>query len=218
MQRHEARRPDGIPAVELEGFRLRKRIAGPAGRSERPGPAQSSAGKNGRLKKGEHAGARRTPTRSNRKQLGGNGANQIEAPKLPAPSTLKAAELLYFKGLLLAKRREILGDVDNMEREALRKNRLDASGDLSMMPIHMADIGTDNYEQEFTIGLIAGERETLKEIDEALGRIASGTYGMCLGTQQPIPRARLRAKPWARYCIEYKMAQEARLRGRNGRY
>jgi DnaK suppressor protein len=137
-------------------------------------------------------------------------------PKQAPKSTLKSAELEYFRGLLIEKRRELLGDVDNMEREALRKNRFDASGDLSMMPIHMADIGTDNYEQEFTIGLIAGERETMKEIDEALARIADGTYGMCLGTHEPIPKARLRAKPWARYCIEYKRAQEEQSRRRNG--
>lgn len=110
--------------------------------------------------------------------------------------------------LLLQKRRELLGAVDNMENEALRKSRSDASGDLSMMPIHMADIGTDNYEQEFTIGLIANERETLKEIDSALQRITDGTYGMCLGTHQAIAKPRLKAKPWAKYCIEYKRAQE----------
>lgn len=95
-----------------------------------------------------------------------------------------------------------------MEDEALRKTRSESTGDLSLMPIHMADIGTDNYEQEFTLGLIANEREMLKEIDEALDRIASGTYGVCQATQKPISKARLKIKPWARYCLEYKRSQE----------
>jgi RNA polymerase-binding transcription factor DksA len=72
----------------------------------------------------------------------------------------------------------------------------------------MADIGTDNYEQEFTIGLIAGERETLKDIDAAIERIDQKTYGICLATHKPISKARLNAKPWANYCLEYKRAQE----------
>ncbi len=108
-----------------------------------------------------------------------------------------------FKQLLLEKRLEIVGDVNEMHDEALKKSRLDASGDLSSMPIHMADIGTDNYEQEFALGLKDSERKLLKEIDDALGRIEKGSYGICEGTGKPISKSRLEAKPWARYCVEY---------------
>ncbi len=135
-------------------------------------------------------------------------------PKPIPPSRLTPAELDAFRELLLSIRRQLVGNMDSMEGEALRKNRTDASGDLSLMPIHMADIGTDNYEQEFTIGLVQNERETIKEIDAALQRIADGTYGVCLGTHKPIPKARLRAKPWARYCIEYRRAEEQKQRRR----
>lgn len=116
---------------------------------------------------------------------------------------LTAADRKYFRELLLEKRREILKNVNEFEDEALRKSRLDASGDLSCMPIHMADIGTDNYEQEFALGLMDGERRLLREIDEALGRIENKTYGTCEGTGKPIARARLEAQPWARYCVEH---------------
>jgi RNA polymerase-binding protein DksA len=108
-----------------------------------------------------------------------------------------------FKKSLLEKRREILRNVTEFEDEALRKSRVDASGDLSSMPIHMADLGTDNYEQEFALGLMDSERKLLKEIDEALQRIEEGTYGVCEGTGKPIRKARLKARPWARYCVEY---------------
>lgn len=90
-----------------------------------------------------------------------------------------------------------------MENEALKKSRLDAAGDLSSMPIHMADIGTDNYEQEFALGLLDSERKLLQEITDALQRIEEGKYGTCEGTKKPIPKARLEASPWARYCVEY---------------
>lgn len=116
---------------------------------------------------------------------------------------LTSADTEHFKQLLLEKRREILRNVNEFEDEALKKSRLDASGDLSSMPIHMADIGTDNYEQEFALGLMDSERKLLREIDNSLGRIEEGTYGICEGTGKPIPKARLEAQPWARYCVEY---------------
>ena len=75
----------------------------------------------------------------------------------------------------------------------------------------MADIGSDNWEQEFTLDLLTAERDLVREIDGALERINNGTYGICLGTNKPINRSRLKAKPWAKYCIEY--ARELELRG-----
>ncbi|MBW8034558.1 MAG: hypothetical protein FVQ79_02525 [Planctomycetes bacterium] len=80
---------------------------------------------------------------------------------------------------------------------------MDDAGDLSSMPIHMADMGTDNFEQEFALGLMDSERKLLEEINDALGRIVDGVYGICSGTGKDIRKARLEANPWARYCIEY---------------
>ena len=116
---------------------------------------------------------------------------------------LANANAKHFKELLLEKRREILKNVSEFEDEALRKSRLDATGDLSSMPIHMADLGTDNYEQEFALGLMDSERKLLREIDNALGRLEKKTYGICEATGKPISKARLEAQPWARYCVEH---------------
>ena len=116
---------------------------------------------------------------------------------------LTKTDIERFEQMLLEKRREILVNVNEMKDEALKKSRLDASGDLSSMPIHMADIGTDNYEQEFALGLMDSERKLLGEIDNALQRIEQRTYGICEGTGKPISKARLEAQPWARYCVEY---------------
>jgi DnaK suppressor protein len=121
----------------------------------------------------------------------------------PKPKTvLSEEELAHFRRLLLEKRAEIIGDVSSMETDTLKKSR-DAGGELSNMPIHMADLGTDNYEQEFALGLLDSERKILHEINDALIRIDEGTYGICEGTGEPIPKARLEASPWARYSVKY---------------
>jgi len=125
---------------------------------------------------------------------------------------LTAADIERFKQALLEKRVEIVGSVNEMYDEALKRSRLDATGDLSSMPTHMADIGTDNYEQEFALGLMDSERKLLREIDDALERIENGVYGKCEGTGKPINKARLEAKPWARYDVEYARMLENGLR------
>jgi len=118
---------------------------------------------------------------------------------------LSSKELEHFRELLLDKRRELVGDMSHMEREALRS----ASGtNLSNLPMHMADMGTDNYEQEFTLGLVEKERVLLREINQALAKIQDGTYGICEGTGKPINKVRLEAQPWARFSIEYARQME----------
>ena len=121
--------------------------------------------------------------------------------KLKSPLT--KGELEGFRNMLLEKHRSLIGDMGGIEAEALRRNRQESSGDLSNMPTHPADLGTDNYEYEFSLGLLESERALLGEINEALTRIDNRTYGICLGTGKPINKSRLRARPWAKYCIEY---------------
>ncbi len=136
----------------------------------------------------------------------------LQPPAQPMPKTKFSEEdLAEFRQLLLAKRAELIGDVDHMTSEALRDSQPGGSGNLSNVPIHMADVGSDNWEQEFTLGLVANEQQRLKKIDAALQRIADHTYGICEATHKPIGKQRLRAKPWARYCIE--SAREKELGG-----
>jgi DnaK suppressor protein len=113
---------------------------------------------------------------------------------------LSMRELEHFRDLLLDKRRELVGDMSQMEREALRSS---GGTNLSTLPLHMADMGTDNYEQEFTLGLVEKDRNLLREINAALAKIQNGTYGICEGTGKPISKPRLEAQPWAKYSIEY---------------
>jgi DnaK suppressor protein len=112
---------------------------------------------------------------------------------------LLSRELEHFRDLLLEKRREIVGDMSSMEREALRSG----GSNLSTLPMHMADMGTDNYEQEFTLGLVEKDRNLLRDLNRALAKIQNGTFGICEGTGKPIAKARLEVQPWARFSIEY---------------
>ena len=134
-------------------------------------------------------------------------AAPLEAP-VKRTTHLKKRDLELFRELLLTKRAELVGDVSTLQKQALSENRQEAAGDLSSMPIHMADLGTDNYEKEFTLGLIEGQRTLLREIDQALARIDDRTYGVCEATGKPIGKARLKAQPWVRFCYEYMLAQE----------
>ena len=114
---------------------------------------------------------------------------------------MKAAELKVFKTALEGIRARLRGDVSMMADAALRKTRSEASGDLSRMPIHMADIGSDAFEQEFTLSLMASEEGTLEMVEHALDRIRARTYGTCEGCGGVIAKKRLEAIPFASLCI-----------------
>jgi RNA polymerase-binding protein DksA len=115
---------------------------------------------------------------------------------------MKKAELKVYKDRLLALRARLRGDVSQMADAALKKNRMESNGDLSSMPIHMADIGSDAYEQEFTLSLMETEEGTLDAIETALERIEDGSYGECEECGVKIPKARLNAIPYSTMCVK----------------
>jgi DnaK suppressor protein len=115
---------------------------------------------------------------------------------------MKKAEIKVYKERLLALRSRLRGDVSQMADAALRKNRMDGGGEISSMPIHMADLGSDNFEQEFTLSLMENEEETLDLIELALERIEDGSYGVCDECGARIPKARLNALPYAPLCVK----------------
>jgi DnaK suppressor protein len=118
------------------------------------------------------------------------------------------AELVAYKELLLSLRARLRGDVTQMANATLKKSRSEANGDLSTMPIHMADIGSDNFEQEFTLSLMENEGVTLDQIESSLERIEEGTYGQCEECGVKIPKARLNAIPYSTLCIRCAEQQE----------
>src|SRR5437879_12607097 len=110
-------------------------------------------------------------------------------------------DLQAFQEQLTALQDRHNGDVSHLADEALRRTGSGAAGNLSNMPIHMADLGTDNFEQEFTLSLLQNEEQALDEINAALDRIQKGAFGRCEECEKEIPRERLRALPYARHCV-----------------
>jgi len=115
---------------------------------------------------------------------------------------MKKSEAKEYKSKLLFIRSRLRGDVSTMADAALKKSRTESSGDLSSMPIHMADIGSDNFEQEFTLSLMQTDEEALGQIEAALERIEDGVYGVCVECEAKIPKARLDALPYTPVCIK----------------
>ena len=115
---------------------------------------------------------------------------------------MNSTELKNYKKQLLALQERLGGDVSHLTDEAFNKQGDETGGNLSHMPIHMADLGTDNFEQENTLNLLANEEQILTEIRAALDRIAQGTFGRCeecLGAI--LPKGRLKELPYTRYCV-----------------
>lgn len=137
------------------------------------------------------------------------------------------ADLAKYKTLLKQQLATLKGDVGSMRDEALRASDQDASVD------HLADQGTDNYDQGFMLGLIENEEETIQLIEEALDRIdgrGDWPFGICPLCEEEaeaakkskdakkakaaakidpsIPKARLEYLPWARYCVRHQEDEE----------
>jgi DnaK suppressor protein len=115
---------------------------------------------------------------------------------------LKPDELDGYRNVLLNLRARLRGDLDQMTDEALRLKQPESSGNLSNVPLHMADVGSENYDQEFTLGLIENEQATLELVQAALNRIDAGSYGKCSECGEPIAKQRLQYLPYVKSCIQ----------------
>jgi DnaK suppressor protein len=122
-------------------------------------------------------------------------------------SSMKKADMLAYRDKLQAIRSRLRGDVSTMAEVALRKSGMEGS-DNAGMPIHMAELGSDNFEQEFTLSLMETEEDTLGLIETALERIDDGNYGRCIQCDGPIAKARLNAIPYTPVCIKCAEAME----------
>ncbi len=149
-------------------------------------------------------GAKRAAKKAARtgKKKAGAVAPAARKPARQPGNRLSRADVGRFQELLLAKRRALVGDLKSMETQAFKLSGQDTSAN------HMADYGSDNYEQDFTLGLIENNEEAVLQIDAALARIDKGTYGVCEGCEQPIPEARLEALPWTGFCVKCQQQQE----------
>ena len=89
-----------------------------------------------------------------------------------------------------------ISDLDAQHAEIVAASR-DANADDE----HDPEGATIAFEREQVAALLASARRTRKDLQQALDRVAQGTYGRCEGCGAPIGEARLEARPTARTCI-----------------
>lgn len=124
-------------------------------------------------------------------------------------------KLKRYHKLLVDLRSHLTEDIERHSEETLKRSAKDDAGDLSAYGQHMADAGTDTFDRDFALSMVASEQEALAEIDAAIKRINEGTYGICEITQKPIAKERLLAVPFTRYSAEaQKNIERNRLRSR----
>lgn len=121
---------------------------------------------------------------------------------------LSKKELEYFKTLILKIKEKVLAEIEHISEDTLKKSQKDASGDISGYTYHMADVASDTYDREFSLGLVSNEREALYELDDALKRIEEGVFGICEECKSPITKTRLKAVPYARLCLKCQERKE----------
>ena len=105
-------------------------------------------------------------------------------------------------------RKKLIGEIEHLEENNLKKSTREASGDLSGYRLHMADVASDAYAQEFAIGLVSSEQNLLREVERALNKIESRNYGLCEDCGKRISVKRLKAIPYAHLCIDCKEKEE----------
>src|SRR5260221_13322973 len=109
------------------------------------------------------------------------------------------SNLDHYKQLLLAREAELSARI---EREVSNARDSDEA-------VH--DSGDDSVEDETTaeqFGVAEGDTATLDQVQEALGRIDAGTYGLCVMGGEPIESKRLDAMPWTPYCLKHQQLLE----------
>lgn len=115
-------------------------------------------------------------------------------------------ELARFRERLELLRARLQGDMQHLTDGALGRDRV---AGVSQSPTHLAELGTETYEQDFSLRFAENDRELIGEVVAALSRIEEGTYGICAHCQTEgrapsksmIPKLRLRAIPYSRNCV-----------------
>jgi len=123
---------------------------------------------------------------------------------------LTKKELLEFKKIISKRKEEVSKEIEHISDDTLKKSQKEASGDISGYTYHMADVATDNYDREFSLGLASNDRQVLYELDDAMKRIEDGSFGVCEDCNSIISKVRLKAVPHARLCIKCQEKREKR--------
>lgn len=121
---------------------------------------------------------------------------------------MKAKDIKIFKKILTEERERLSRDLNIREKNSLGKSLKDLSGEVSSYKIHMADIASDNAEEDTSLDLLSSEEKLLKEIQKALKRIDKRIYGKCSKCGKVLSIKRLKAVPYAELCRKCQEKEE----------
>ena len=125
-------------------------------------------------------------------------AEPAAAPKAAGPVKVSGFALKQ-RQRLLDLRDELVDAMSGMTGEI--RNAPEGS-EASGSGMHQGDAGSDAYDRDFALSVLAKEQDALYEIEQALRRIDRGVYGVCEMSGKSIPQARLEAIPFARLTVE----------------
>lgn len=182
---------------------VKKSSAKPAAKkasTKRPAARKSPAKKPAKAK----SSAKKAPAKKSKARVGKEplvGTRAMLAFGQPVAKSRRLNPWLKRQQLrLLALKDTLLDSMTGVARDNLRTGH-DAH-EVSAHGLHQADAGSDAYDRDFALNLLSQEQDALFEIDEALKRIARGSYGVCEMSGKSIPKARLEARPFARFTVE----------------
>jgi RNA polymerase-binding transcription factor DksA len=116
---------------------------------------------------------------------------------------LTDADLRHYRQRLTEERARLMRALGRFTAAQADESEQDRAGDLTSMPFHPADLGTDTIDTEVDASIASRESAELAEIDAALDRLdrAPERFGIDENTGKPIPRERLELIPWARTVV-----------------
>lgn len=140
-------------------------------------------------------------------------AAKLLAQVAAAPKAYSAEELKYFKELIHAKRKETVEELDSLKESMMDVTTGEYISESSNYSLHMEQ-GTDAMEREKTFLFASRGSKFVNQLDDALARIESKSYGICKECSLLVPKERLEAVPTAQTCAEYKNTGMPCERGR----
>lgn len=114
---------------------------------------------------------------------------------------MNKGQLEKYRQQLEALSSRIRSDASRMVERARSPSGGSLGGELSNAPLHLGDMGTEEYLYNLNTTLLANEQYIAREARAALERMGDGTYGKCEECGKPIAKARLEAIPYARHCV-----------------
>lgn len=116
--------------------------------------------------------------------------------------------LNYYKNLMNL-RASLKGALGDRSQDTLGASARESSGELSL---NSSDAGSETFNRDVALSMVANEQEALEEIEDAIDRIFDGSFGICQETQKPIKKTRLKVVPFTRFSLEGQTLYEKRKR------